>query len=456
VIFLHGKIIPRLRVLRRLTIPFLLLLALIGAVGSVCFGDVLFLRNQEKIEGVILSQAGDTVQIQSGSLKFIIEKSRIEKIVSEPHDTAWVRVGDAAFRAGKFLDAREAYLKALAVTDDRDVVRERLEQVKWAYFEKVELPPAEAAFEHGDSQNAANLLMALLQKYPDEVFSERLRTKAAAAYFKLAEAAYNARQERDFYFNLKRCLRLDPRSVEAHVLLGKILKNHGKFRIAAEEFAIALAYDLQSNEARSQLAELGEHFSRAEIEALGKPSSQKPFDLNYLYNDALLQARTNHVLTKEKTVLTTSLKDERFLSLTLQAYNAGPWAVVLHDGYVRYRETRDYVPRVLHWLHRGVPPTKFDPIIEKYAHSYGLDPQLVKAIIKVESDFDTRCVSRADARGLMQIVREDWDDTVKRIGVKWDFDEHVFEPEKNIRVGCHYLRWLARDFLPEFFTANAG
>jgi tetratricopeptide (TPR) repeat protein len=453
-----GKItatpIASQRIIMRWVLLFLLVIA---ATGSLCLADVLYLRNQEKVEGVILSQSGDIVQIQAGSIKFIIEKNRIEKIVKERQDTAWVRLGDAAFRAEKFPEARECYLKALAVTEEPAVVRERLDQVKWAYFEKVELPPADAAYQRGEYQKAADLFMALVRKYPDEVFTDRLRTKSAAAYFKLADAAYTTGQEREFYFNLKRCLHLDPRSVEAHVLLGKILRNRGKYRIAAEEFAIALAYDVRNNEARDELASLGEHFSRAEIDALGKPSAKKPLDLEYLYNDDLLHKRTQRMLSEQKTALTGSLiKNDRSLSLLLQAYNAGPWAVVLHDGSVSYRETRDYVPRVLHWLHRGVPSSDFDPLIEKYARTYGLDPQLVKAIIKVESDFNTRCVSRADARGLMQIVREDWNDTTRRIGVNWDFDVHAFEPEKNIRVGCHYLRWLARDFLPEFFSEGAG
>ncbi len=95
--------------------------------------------------------------------------------------------------------------------------------------------------------------------------------------------------------------------------------------------------------------------------------------------------------------------------------------------------------------------SRFDPIIERYADRYNVDPVLVRAVILVESSFDPKCVSRRGARGLMQLMPE----TAQRYGVK-----KVFDPEENIRGGVHYLADLMHLFpndLPRTLAAyNAG
>jgi soluble lytic murein transglycosylase-like protein len=63
----------------------------------------------------------------------------------------------------------------------------------------------------------------------------------------------------------------------------------------------------------------------------------------------------------------------------------------------------------------------------------GLDPQLVLGLIQVESGFKKYAVSRAGARGFMQVMPF-W---VKLIGAKGD---DLFDMRKNIRYGCTILR----------------
>ena len=95
--------------------------------------------------------------------------------------------------------------------------------------------------------------------------------------------------------------------------------------------------------------------------------------------------------------------------------------------------------------------SKYDPIIEKYADRYRVDPVLVRAVIQVESDFNPRCVSHKGARGLMQLIPG----TARRYGVK---DSH--DPDQNIHGGIRYLADLLRMFnddLPRALAAyNAG
>src|SRR5215470_1220066 len=74
--------------------------------------------------------------------------------------------------------------------------------------------------------------------------------------------------------------------------------------------------------------------------------------------------------------------------------------------------------------------SQYDPLIERYSATYGVDPILVRAVIQVESDFNPRCVSYKGARGLMQLMPE----TARTYGVR-----AVFDPEDNIKAGVHYL-----------------
>jgi soluble lytic murein transglycosylase-like protein len=92
----------------------------------------------------------------------------------------------------------------------------------------------------------------------------------------------------------------------------------------------------------------------------------------------------------------------------------------------------------LDWLaSRHDRRTKYDPLIEKYAARYGVDPVLVRAVIQVESDFNPNCVSHKGARGLMQLMPA----TAKRYGVT-----KVHDPEQNIKAGVQYLAYLLELF----------
>ncbi len=81
--------------------------------------------------------------------------------------------------------------------------------------------------------------------------------------------------------------------------------------------------------------------------------------------------------------------------------------------------------------------TRFDEWIRQAAALYQLPEQLVRAVIKVESDYEPRAVSSAGARGLMQLMPE----TADRLQVK-----DINDPRENIFGGVRYLRILANTF----------
>ncbi len=75
----------------------------------------------------------------------------------------------------------------------------------------------------------------------------------------------------------------------------------------------------------------------------------------------------------------------------------------------------------------------FDPIIAEVAGRYQMDRALVKAVIRAESGFQPRAVSRKGARGLMQLMPE----TALLHGVR-----NIHEPSQNIEGGVQHLRML--------------
>jgi len=75
--------------------------------------------------------------------------------------------------------------------------------------------------------------------------------------------------------------------------------------------------------------------------------------------------------------------------------------------------------------------------INRISQKYNLKPELIHAVVKAESNFNPEAVSKAGAKGLMQLV----DTTAADMGVK-----NVFDPEENIEGGAKYLRKLLDDF----------
>lgn len=77
------------------------------------------------------------------------------------------------------------------------------------------------------------------------------------------------------------------------------------------------------------------------------------------------------------------------------------------------------------------------PVVQEAAHTHGVDPNLVDLLIRMESGYDPRAVSRKGARGVMQLMP----DTASLYGVRNSFD-----PLQNIRGGVRYLRDLLQRF----------
>ncbi len=91
--------------------------------------------------------------------------------------------------------------------------------------------------------------------------------------------------------------------------------------------------------------------------------------------------------------------------------------------------------------------TQYDASIHEASKMFSIPVPFIRAVIRVESDYDPRVVSVAGAEGLMQLMPA----TARRMNVK-----NSFNPHENIMGGTRYLRHLANIFAGDMVLTIAG
>jgi soluble lytic murein transglycosylase len=85
-------------------------------------------------------------------------------------------------------------------------------------------------------------------------------------------------------------------------------------------------------------------------------------------------------------------------------------------------------------------PLPFRADLDRFSKANSLDPFLVAALIRQESEFDPHAVSRTSARGLTQIMPETGRELSRRIHLAPYSTPRLFEPEVNLQLGTYYLK----------------
>ena len=137
------------------------------------------------------------------------------------------------------------------------------------------------------------------------------------------------------------------------------------------------------------------------------------------------------------------------LALLAGTANADIYKKVQADGVISFSNTKGdgevYLrtkkkPSAQPFMPSDTSPERFsrhDTYIQQAAALYQIPEALIRAVIKVESNYDPRAVSPANARGLMQLIPE----TAERMMVR-----DIHDPRQNIFGGVRYLRILANLF----------
>jgi soluble lytic murein transglycosylase-like protein len=136
-----------------------------------------------------------------------------------------------------------------------------------------------------------------------------------------------------------------------------------------------------------------------------------------------------------------SLRDMTFQSM-LDAYIAQqPQLIMKPKSQSNMTSMNAFQPQPIHikQLNESTAPKvasgnqDIDRIIQKASEKYGVSEQLIRSVVKAESNFDSNVVSRAGAQGLMQLMPA----TARGLGVTDPFD-----PEQNVMGGTKYLKQM--------------
>jgi soluble lytic murein transglycosylase len=144
---------------------------------------------------------------------------------------------------------------------------------------------------------------------------------------------------------------------------------------------------------------------------------------------------------------------------TIKLLELEKYLIKQRDGYTEYTLIDTYGN---YYIFQETSPMQYTVVldtytidipefVEKYSNEYGINDELVYAVIKCESNFDKNACSRADAAGLMQLTKETFDDIRKMLNEssEYTYEKYCFDAEINIKFGTKYLQYLM-----EFFNGD--
>ncbi|OQW46873.1 MAG: hypothetical protein A4S09_02905 [Proteobacteria bacterium SG_bin7] len=152
------------------------------------------------------------------------------------------------------------------------------------------------------------------------------------------------------------------------------------------------------------------------------------------------------------TYTTTKLAMVKYYASAMDYSSAVRWVVEAWDENEKFRQKS--------LLKLIFPRDYFEPV-EQFAKMANLDAELVLSLIRQESAFSTKAVSRSGALGLMQLMPATADEVARDLSFKsLKIPEEVFNPKINIQMGSYYLAKMIRKYngqIPFALAAyNAG
>lgn len=114
--------------------------------------------------------------------------------------------------------------------------------------------------------------------------------------------------------------------------------------------------------------------------------------------------------------------------------------ILIIIGFLTYRviKSKDEILKIIY-------KTDFSEYIEKYAEEYDVDKNLIYAIIKAESNFETDAKSNKGALGLMQLMQPTAQEIAPKANIEVN-EENIFDPDVNINLGTKYISILIQKY----------
>ncbi len=118
------------------------------------------------------------------------------------------------------------------------------------------------------------------------------------------------------------------------------------------------------------------------------------------------------------------------------------------DQAIRY--IKAYAPGYLRLMPNDVPPAfwrmafpmPYRTAILSYSRAQKIDPFLVCALIRQESEFNPKAISYAHAYGLMQVRPTTGRDLARQLRIRHFTTRQLLTPDRNVQLGTKYFRWL--------------